>query len=325
MNCEQIEPWISAYQDGELDVRRSRILQEHLACCSACRALSEEWEAVALELWAGLSRQAAPDTLHARVMRQIPEPEPLPVRGLRRGFWRPPGWLSFGLVPIAAATAWLLLAPHATRPPVLPVDHAHAALAELPAAATIEPVSTARSKPAASSAASSLMKSAPPRNELEKPGAPPRIGRRANPRRRVSQVQTGVSTPGNRATRGPEPRATPEPPAITRPGKPQGTDHPEAEWQHRLRRLRPRRGRYPVAEYPPGRWRPRRTHARLILAARPRQSPAVPDSPSPLSSITVVDYVLPEVQHPLAAPEAETDFVLHPAEATPASATGFNL
>src|SRR5207245_371551 len=106
-------------------------------------------------------------------------------------------------------------------------------LADVPAAATLEPVSTAHSKPAAaSSAASSRMKSGLPRIGFEKPGAPLRIGRRTNPRRRVSQVQTGVSTPSNRATRGPDPRVTPEPSAITRPGKPQRTDHPETEWQH---------------------------------------------------------------------------------------------
>jgi anti-sigma factor RsiW len=298
MKCEQIEPWISADQDGELDARRSRILQEHLACCSACRALSEEGEALALALWSGLSRRAAPDTLHARVMRQIPEPEPVPVRGLRRGFWRPPGWLSFGLVPIAAVTAWLLLAPLATRPALLPGDRARAVLAEVPAPGTPAPESTAASKPALPSSA-----------------AAPRV-------KSTSTREPKLRAP---AARVPDPRATPEPPAITRPGKPQGIDHPETEWQHRLRRLRPRRGRYPVAESPRGRWRPRRAHARLILAARPLRSPAVPDPRSPLSPITVVDYVLPEVQRPLSTPEAETDFVLRPAQAVPASATGFNL
>jgi hypothetical protein len=300
MRCEQIEPWISADQDGELDARRSRILQEHLARCPACRALSEEWEALTLELRAGLTRREAPESLHGRVMRQIPEPEPVPARGARSGFWRPQGWLSLGLVPIGAATAWLLLAAHATRPALLPGDRGRAVLAAVPALAKPETESTAASKPAPPSSA------APPRAKS---------GATQQPKRHVP------------AARVPGPRATPEPPAVTRPGKAQGNDHPETELQRRLRRLRPRRGRYPVAEYPRGGWRPRRAHSRLILTARPAQSPAVPDSqaPAPPAPITVVDYVLPEVQPQLPAPEAETDFVLHPAELAPASEAGFNL
>jgi hypothetical protein len=79
-----------------------------------------------------------------------------------------------------------------------------------------------------------------------------------------------------------------------------------------------------VAESPGGRWRLRRAHARLLLAARPSQTLAGPEAKA-LPSITVVDYVLPEVQPQLPAPEAETDFVLHPAELAPASEAGFNL
>ena len=40
MTCEQIEVWISAAQDGELDPRRQRQVEDHLATCADCRELA---------------------------------------------------------------------------------------------------------------------------------------------------------------------------------------------------------------------------------------------------------------------------------------------
>jgi len=42
MSCEQFEPLISAYVDGELPAEQSRQLEEHLAACERCtRELAE--------------------------------------------------------------------------------------------------------------------------------------------------------------------------------------------------------------------------------------------------------------------------------------------
>jgi len=74
MNCEELEPWISAFQDNEIDLRRRRVVEAHLACCPDCRALCDEWADLARDVRTSLSRMETPDNLHARVMRQIPEP-----------------------------------------------------------------------------------------------------------------------------------------------------------------------------------------------------------------------------------------------------------
>src|SRR5207248_802709 len=104
MNCEELEPWVSAYQDNELDPRRRRIVEAHLACCPYCRALSRGWANLARDLRVSLCRLEPPENLHTRVMRRLPAPR-LRVRpGIR---W-PQGWPSFALVPLSAAAAWLL-------------------------------------------------------------------------------------------------------------------------------------------------------------------------------------------------------------------------
>src|SRR5207253_1292433 len=69
MTCEQIEVWISAYQDGELDPGRRRRVEDHLATCCPCRELVAEWTALERSLRAEMTRCDAPETLHARVMR----------------------------------------------------------------------------------------------------------------------------------------------------------------------------------------------------------------------------------------------------------------
>ena len=292
MNCEQIEPWISAYQDGELDGRRRRIAREHLERCPACRALSEEWDALARELRAGLHRREAPESLHARVMRRIPEPARSRARGARVGSWRPQGWLSFGLAPIAAAAAWLLLAAHATRPvALLSGDRAPTVLAAAPTQPGSRLISSTQSTEPAGAGA-------PHRNSSA-------IARPKPPR---------------------HPRVVPESTPAARPGKAQGTDHPETELQRQMRRLRPRRWRYPVAECPSRPWMPRRARQRIVLAWPPPPAPAARDTGATAPPrITVVEYVLPEVPPPGPAPEGETDFVLRPAASVQAAEAGFDL
>jgi anti-sigma factor RsiW len=116
MNCEQIEVWISAYQDGELDPGRQRRVEAHLATCGSCRELMAEWSALECSLRAELIRDDAPETLHTRVMRQIPDERPAAAPLGRRGSWTPGGWFTFGLAPIGALTAWMLWTGHGVSP-----------------------------------------------------------------------------------------------------------------------------------------------------------------------------------------------------------------
>src|SRR5689334_18429398 len=107
MNCDQIEVWLSVYQDGELKGRRRRLLDEHLAGCSACRCLAEEMIGLAATLRSELKREEPPSTLHERVMQQIPGAEPAPVAATAAAtLWNPRRWLTFSMVPFGATAAW---------------------------------------------------------------------------------------------------------------------------------------------------------------------------------------------------------------------------
>src|SRR5262249_28674240 len=99
MNCDQIEVWISAYQDGELRGRRRRFVEEHLGGCPACRAAADEMAGLAVALRAELRAEEAPATLHERIMRQIPGAEPAPVATSAALMRHPRRWLSFSMVP----------------------------------------------------------------------------------------------------------------------------------------------------------------------------------------------------------------------------------
>lgn len=289
MNCTELEPWISAYQDGELDARRVRVVEEHLAQCAACRALTEEWEAMARVLRADLARCEAPESLHARVMREIPEPEPTPLSARRGSVWTPRGWSSFGLVPIGAAAAWLLLL-HRPAPPVqiggIPVPQVRLS-----------------------------------QGAVTGPGA--FIGPSATTPLAILPTATGSARPGSagRPPGGRAPGTTPAPSIQNPRSKIQNRDdRPELELIHQLRQLRPRHGRYRLVEAPRRRpvrmarglrrWRP---EAPTVMASQPAPGPDSRWS-GPLPRISVVDYVLPQAQPQAPPSQAETEFVLRAAQ-----------
>jgi hypothetical protein len=294
MNCEQIEPWISAYQDGELDARRRQIVQEHLARCPDCHDLCREWEALARELRASLTWSDAPETLHARVMQQIPAREPLRVRSGRAGFWRPRLWLSFAMMPMAAAAAWLIVLPHSMRPAAPPVerDGRMILVAAPPSSHGLTDVTLPTEAP----------DSATTRGPARKPGANPAT---------KSPLRIPVAAPAGQAH------------SRLSPGRP----HLETEWQRQIRQLRRPRRRYPVAELVPPDWMPRRRHRRepIVRRLEPAVRPPVTIREAAAPRVTVVDYVLPQVEPQLPAAEAGTDFVLQPAAPEPASDSGVAL
>ena len=50
MSCDKIEPWISAYIDGELDAQQSLIVEAHLASCPACQAVADDFRRIGADL-----------------------------------------------------------------------------------------------------------------------------------------------------------------------------------------------------------------------------------------------------------------------------------
>jgi hypothetical protein len=281
MNCEQIEPWISAYQDGELQGRRRVVVEAHLECCAACRELVAEWEALERTLCVELTREEAPEMLHSRVMRCIPEPDRLARIGPAAG-WRPGGWSLFSLVPFGAAVAWVLLT---ARPvPVLPPTP-YAQMGQVPPP-----------DPAGNSNISTPLQPAPDRATKEHPPVasptksyPPK----ASPRSRPAAERVRV-----RRRREPDPLGE-------------------------LRQHRHHRKYYPIA---------RRSHPHDTLMVKAPES--APQSGTDLGSvegprkvlaarIRVVDYVLPEVRPEAMGSDAQTEFVLRPAEPIQVSQAAF--
>jgi anti-sigma factor RsiW len=310
MTCAELESWIAAYADGELEARRGEIVEEHLAQCAACGKLLAEFTALASALRDGLEIVEAPARLHARVMAALPEPE---FAGRRRGSVMPPrGWFAFfGLAPAAALALWLLASPPApiaegTTPgagekrTVLDAPHQEA-VPQHQAASGSKPEATSAKPEAKSQEGVASRPSAPAHSR------PAAAGGSSRSTTRKQSGKAGTS-------RGKSPRR----PAIV----PDTNGSPEPHSLRRLKQLRPRRYHEFLVEAPrrrtPGRrlgrvlqvaddaWRrpmgaqrARSKNVRLAVSdadtrdSRPRVTPHSPDL---TPQITVVDYVLPQVQ-----------------------------
>jgi hypothetical protein len=294
MNCEELEPWVSAYQDHELDPRRRRIVEAHLAVCRDCRALADGWADLARDLRGTLCRLEPPEQLHSRVMRQIPV-SAAPVR-TRAPFRWPQGRPSFALVPLSAAAAWLLWGAHpALKAPAPPSTHG--------AAPTVQAFAA---QPRDGTVPAML------------PGSP------LAPQ--YATLMGTMSGTGERTRTNSPPKESPVPGHSARVERSQGHRPVQEDSLRRLRRLRPRRARYVLVQYRPVVGR-RRHHSWPLIAARPRP-PAVdaaPRSPAESPQIRVVEYVLPAVQAPIPAADTGTDHGQRAAQPASAVQAGFDL
>jgi anti-sigma factor RsiW len=279
MNCQELEPWLSAYEDGELDPRRRRMVEAHLSCCPDCRALSHGWADLARDVRVSLARREAPEGLHGRVMRQIPEPAAgLLTRRSPGTSWR---WLSVALAPAAAAAVWLLWGLHPVARTLLPTFRPSPISAASPLEAT-------NRFPTLDGAIQLALPAEPSVLHLVKSPSPT-----ASPRERAKRAST-------------RPALAPAG-SVTHAGKTQGRRPPEGDAMRRLRRLRPARVRHRLAEYRPwGRRRPHQARQWQLLAKRPSPplGPAV-DIRAGLPRIDVVEYVLPALQPAQPAPVLE--------------------
>jgi anti-sigma factor RsiW len=106
MNCREREGLLGAHLDGELDLRATLELEQHLATCTACSARAEELARLSRTIRLRASRFAAKrefvDALRASLRSSAPR-----VPGARATFF---GWQDIGKLLIAAAAlvlAWV--------------------------------------------------------------------------------------------------------------------------------------------------------------------------------------------------------------------------
>jgi anti-sigma factor RsiW len=101
---EHVSAWLEAYHDGELDGRRLRQVETHLADCAACRAELDRWQALSTLLQASpaASRLTPPERFVAQVGLRLPRhpAQPLSDRAVSLG-WR--------LAPVGLLGAYAIL------------------------------------------------------------------------------------------------------------------------------------------------------------------------------------------------------------------------
>lgn len=104
MNCQECQPLLQAYADGELDVVNSLRLEEHLGGCGRCDAAIRQIKSIHLALQRPELSYAAPSALRRQITSAIPR---------RPSAWRPRwNWSlpSFAMGGICAAAVVMLSA-----------------------------------------------------------------------------------------------------------------------------------------------------------------------------------------------------------------------
>lgn len=111
MKCEEINHFIDAYLDGELEFVRQEELEQHLVDCQSCRSLLEERRAFRAFFVTSVSQYKAPPQLEARVLAAIrskPAKEKFSFR------WQP--WIyATAVVAISVCLALRILFPDAEK------------------------------------------------------------------------------------------------------------------------------------------------------------------------------------------------------------------
>jgi anti-sigma factor RsiW len=110
MICHEVERDLEAYLDGELPVRPTLEVAEHLASCSACAAREERARALRAHLRVTAPRPEVPFALRERIGAALDLADRRTLRG-RQALVRRPVWLA-----TAAAAAAVLLAVWLGRP-----------------------------------------------------------------------------------------------------------------------------------------------------------------------------------------------------------------
>ncbi len=106
MDCAQAKPLLDAYCDGELSAGEAAGVEQHVRACAKCRARVEAQRALSSAVRRHATYHGAPDTLRARLRRELPTETTL--AGARRS-WRQIGaGLAAGVVAtLAAQVLWM--------------------------------------------------------------------------------------------------------------------------------------------------------------------------------------------------------------------------
>ena len=110
--CSKLAPLISRYIDGECPPNEMAIIEEHLASCSACRKLKEEFEAVT-SLAASTIPQEEPgdvnwDAMWSNIEKQAFPSRPALWEKIGELFKRPMIWFPAAALSAAAAALFFL-------------------------------------------------------------------------------------------------------------------------------------------------------------------------------------------------------------------------
>jgi mycothiol system anti-sigma-R factor len=108
MNCEEVGRWIGPLLDGELDVRNTAEVQDHLAACPACQRRYEAQAALSSSLRRLDLAYAAPESLRQRIAAALDEPASAPAHLVSPAKRTPRGvsrWLTLAGWPVALAAS----------------------------------------------------------------------------------------------------------------------------------------------------------------------------------------------------------------------------
>ncbi len=102
MNCEETQPLLSAYLDGQVDETQRRTVEAHLSTCAHCRADAAALRQTIASI-GSLSSVEPPPGFSQRVMAQVRE-----EARERPSFWRSLFFPLWAKVPLQAATVLLI-------------------------------------------------------------------------------------------------------------------------------------------------------------------------------------------------------------------------
>ncbi|MEA2782121.1 MAG: hypothetical protein QOK29_3665 [Rhodospirillaceae bacterium] len=111
MKCDNAEPLVHAYVDGELDVSGSIAIEDHLKGCAQCRALREEISTLRKQLRSGLESYPAPQGLRERIALASPSVAPASpsVRWQRRQILAMAASVAIAILVSSGATYWAVV------------------------------------------------------------------------------------------------------------------------------------------------------------------------------------------------------------------------
>jgi anti-sigma factor RsiW len=111
MNCEEVDRFIDVYLDGELDLNRQLVLEQHLTLCPLCRSLVEERLEFRSFFAANVARRNTSPELEAKVLAAVRQ-----ERSKQKfSFLRQPWIYTLAVVALSVFLGLKILSPDAQR------------------------------------------------------------------------------------------------------------------------------------------------------------------------------------------------------------------